>query len=260
MAGHDLNYAAIAGALGMIGRPDTPPAIAMNFIADYAGGGLMAAFAITAALLARERSGQGQTIDVAMTDGTLSMLTKLAGQFFENGTIPERGAHRINGGAPYYDVYPCADGRYLAVGALEPRFFQNFCAGIDRPELAPLQNDRAQWPELRRALAARIAERSRDEWFATLRDADACVTPVYALDEALDDPHNRAREMIASHPHPTLGTLREMAPAPRLDRTPPARYRNPPRPGEHAREILVEAGYDEPAIAALFESKAAASG
>jgi crotonobetainyl-CoA:carnitine CoA-transferase CaiB-like acyl-CoA transferase len=242
LAGHDLNYISIGGALGMIGRPETRPAIPMNFLADYAGGGLMAAFGIASALFRREKSGAGQYIDVAMSDGALSLATKLAGQFFETGVVPEPGAHRINGGAPYYDVYACKDGRFLAVGALEPKFFQNLCRALDLEAI-----DQNAGPELARALSAKFLARTRDEWFAALRDADACVTPVYALDEALKDPHNVARGMVAEiEGVPTLGVV------PKLHGTPGSLRRPAPLAGEHAAEVLGEAGYLESEIQALI--------
>jgi alpha-methylacyl-CoA racemase len=255
-AGHDLDYIAIGGALGMVGRPESRPAIPVNLVADYAAGGLMATFAIVSALFARERTGKGQAIDVAMSDGVLSLLAKLAGQYFERGTVPEPGAHRINGGAPYYDVYKCGDGKHLAVGALEPRFFENLCRALGVPELAPLHGDEARAGELREKLAAIFVERGRDEWFARLRDADACVAPVYSLDEALADPHHRAREMVVTREHPRLGPLTEVGIAPKLSATPGTLRRFAPVPGADAREVLSEAGYDAASIDALLRSGA----
>jgi alpha-methylacyl-CoA racemase len=207
----------------------------MNLVADYAGGGLLAAFAIVLALLSRERTGSGQAIDVAMTDGVLSLLTKLAGEYFDQGVVPQPGMHRINGGAPYYDVYPCKDGGHLAVGALEERFFAKLCQALELPELAARQHD----PTIRELLAARIAEKTRDEWAALLGDVDACATPVLGLDEALRNPHHLAREMIGNLAgQPTIGV------APKLDATPGTLRTPPPTPGEHTDEILAELGLD----------------
>jgi alpha-methylacyl-CoA racemase len=258
MPGHDLDYIAIGGALGMIGRPDAPPAIPMNFLADYAGGGLLAAFGIVSALFSRERRGEGQYIDVAMSDGALSLATKLVGQYFETGTVPAPGAHRINGGAPYYDVYSCRDGGFLAVGALEAKFFRNLCEAIGLPDLAEEQEVRDRWPAVSTALRARFRERTRDEWFLLLRDREACVAPVYAIDEALADPHHAAREMITEVEHPRLGKIPTIGVVPKLEKTPGSLRRAPPLAGEHSREILKEAGYDGATIAALVQSGAIA--
>lgn len=245
-AGHDLNYVAIGGALGMIGRPGGPPAIPMNLVADYAGGGLLAAFAIVLALFSRERTGCGQVIDVAMTDGVLSLLTKLAGQCFDLGVVPEPGTHRINGGAPYYDVYPCRGGGHLAIGALEPRFFAKLCEALELPDLASRQHD----PTIRQVLAERIAEKTRDEWTELLGAADACATPVLALDEALRDPHHIAREMIGVLAgRPTIGV------APKLEATPGTLRTPPPAPGEHTDEILAELGLDPERIGELRKKR-----
>jgi crotonobetainyl-CoA:carnitine CoA-transferase CaiB-like acyl-CoA transferase len=251
MAGHDLDYLAIGGALGMIGRPGTPPAIPMNLIADYAAGGLMAAFAIVAALLAREKSGFGQHIDVAMSDGVLSLLTKLAGQYFERGTVPQPGAHRINGANPDYDVYLCSDGGYLAVGPLEPHLFQNLCRALDLPELASAQSDSARSAEIRAAFERRFREHPRDEWFQRLREADACAAPVYRLDEALDDPHHLAREMVTSFQHPRLGEIRQIGVAPKLSLTPGKIRSVAPVAGAHTDAVLAEIGFGTEEIAAL---------
>jgi crotonobetainyl-CoA:carnitine CoA-transferase CaiB-like acyl-CoA transferase len=241
-AGHDLNYIALAGALGMIGRPGAPPSIPMNLLADYAGGGLLAAFAIMLALFARDRSGGGQYIDVAMTDGVLSLLTKLAGQYFERGSVPEPGRHRINGGSADYDVYACADGRFMAVGALEPHFFERLCGalGVDPDD-----------PELAAAFARQFRTRSRNEWTLLLADADACAAPVLGLDEALRDPHHAARGMIASIEHPRFGTLPAVGVAPKLSLTPGSIRRPPPAPGEHTDELLGQLGLEPHAIEAL---------
>lgn len=254
LSGHDLNYISIGGALGMIGRPDARPSIPMNFLADYAGGGLLAAFGIVTALFQRERSGRGQYVDVSMSDGTLSLLTKLAGQWFESGVVPAPGAHRINGGAPYYDVYECKDGRFVSVGALEPKFFQNLCRALGLAELSERQEDPQSWPDIAARLSARFLERPRDEWWAELESADACVTPVYALDEALDDPHHRARGMITCVEHPRYGAIPTVGVVPKLSKTPGSLRRPPPFPGEHTRQLLAELGHSDDEISELSRS------
>jgi crotonobetainyl-CoA:carnitine CoA-transferase CaiB-like acyl-CoA transferase len=255
-AGHDLNYIAIAGALGMIGRPGAPPAIPMNLVADLAGGGLMAAFAITLALFARTSSGEGQTIDLAMTDGVLSLLTRAASQRFSGGALPAPGRDRITGALPHYDVYECKDGRFLAIAPLEPWFHEKLCAAIGKPELAKVGE--AAPTDVREAakneLRARFRERTRDEWFALLRGEDACAAPVLDLDEALRDPHNVARGMCTSVEHPVFGSIPMIAPMPKLSATPGEVRTAGPRPGEHTREVLAELGLDGASIARLIDA------
>ena len=253
-AGHDLNYIAVAGALGMIGRPGTPPAIPMNLVADLGGGGVMAAFAIAAALVARGRTGRGQQIDLGMSDGALSLLTAAVGRYLGRGELPRPGENRINGGQPFYDVYATRDGGWLAVGPLEPKFFANLCRALDAPQLLELQDrDHA---EIRRVLGARFATRTRAEWVEQLAAAECCVTPVYALDEALADEHNRAREMVVEVPHPTLGRVRQIGIAPKLGATPGAIRSLAPRPGEHGAALLAELGLDRGELARLRASGA----
>jgi crotonobetainyl-CoA:carnitine CoA-transferase CaiB-like acyl-CoA transferase len=259
LPGHDLDYVAIAGALGMIGRPGTPPAIPMNLVADLAGGGLMAAFAVVLALFARTRTGEGQAIDLAMTEGVLSLLTRAASQRLAGGPLPTPGRDRITGALPHYDVYACKDGRYIAVGALEPWFHEKLCQAIGEPDLArvgegaPKQDVEAARDRFR----ARFRERTRDEWFALLRD-DACAAPVYDLDEALADEHHVARGMRTSIHHSVFGAIPMIAPLPKLSGTPGAVRSAGARPGEHTRAVLAEIGYEDVAIARLYEAGAVA--
>jgi crotonobetainyl-CoA:carnitine CoA-transferase CaiB-like acyl-CoA transferase len=257
LVGHELDYIAMAGALSMIGRPGAPPAIPMNLLADLAAGGLMAAFSIAVALIARERTGNGQYIDHAMTDGVLSLLTRIAGQRLAGGPLPEPGRHRINGALPHYDVYACRDGKYLAVAPLEPWFHENLCAALGLtavPEDAPA----AQRDAARDALRARFLERTRDEWFARLRDRDTCVAPVLDLDEALSEPHHVARGMRVDVPHPTLGAVPMVGIGPKLTGTPGAIRSLGAPPGAHTDAVLAELGYDAAAIATLRAAVAVA--
>lgn len=241
-AGHDLDYAAVAGALHGIGRPDAPPPPPINYLADFAGGGAFLAIGVLAALVERATSGQGQVVDAAMLDGTASLTAFLHGLRELGAWSLQRGTNLLDGAAPYYDTYRCADGRYLAVAALEPQFHAELCARLELDPAEWPQHDREAWPEQKRQLAALLATRSRDEWMAVFADSDACVAPVLDLDEAPEHAHNRARGTFVE----AFGA-RQPAPAPRLSRTPGAIERPPPGYGEHTDEVLDELGYDAPA-------------
>jgi alpha-methylacyl-CoA racemase len=247
-AGHDIDYAALAGALHTVGRPHEPPPPPVNYLADFGGGGTFLAIGVLAALLERERSGEGQVIDVAMVDGAASQTAFLRGLLAIGAWSTERGANLLDGGAPFYDTYRCADGRFLAVGALEPQFFAELCAtlGLDPADLP--QHDRDAWPAQRERLAALFATRPRDEWAALFEGTDACVAPVLDLVEAPDHPHNVARGTFVD-----VDGVTQPAPAPRFSRTPGAVDRPPPRPGEHTDEVLGELGLDAGDLADLRE-------
>ena len=213
-AGHDIDYLAYAGALSLTGSAAGPHQPALQ-IADIGGGGLMAVVAALAALRAREVTGVGQFCDVSMTDGVLSWLALYVGGYRVGAAQPRPGTGLLGGGFACYGVYACADGRHVAVGALEPRFFAVLLDVLGLPELAHWQYEPARQDELRETLQRRFAERSRDEWMQCFADRDACVAPVLDLAEALADPHARAREMVFHDgAGPALGVV------PRLSETP----------------------------------------
>jgi alpha-methylacyl-CoA racemase len=237
-AGHDIDYAAIAGALHTVGRADEPPPPPVNYLADFGGGGTFLAIGVLAALLECGRSGEGQVVDVAMIDGAASQTAFLRGLLAMGAWTTERGSNLLDGGAPFYDTYRCADGRFLAVGALEPQFHAELCRILELdPEAFP-QHDRASWPRQRERLAELFATRSRDDWAARFEGTDACVAPVLDLAEAPEHPHHRARGTFVE----VDGTA-QPAPAPRFSRTPGDVARPPPRAGQHTEEILTELGY-----------------
>ncbi|MBB1242197.1 CoA transferase [Streptomyces durbertensis] len=226
--GHDINYLALSGALAAIGEDGGPPVPPLNLLGDFAGGGLPLAFGIMAALYERRASGLGQVVDAAITDGTASMLGMLSAMLGAGSWRSERGRNVLDGGAPHYGVYRCADGGYVAVGALEDRFYRCLLTGLGlSPQEVPDRSDQAAWPALRGVFAARFATRTRDEWARHFEGTDACVTPVLSLAEAARHPHQRAR-----------GTYREVdgviqpAPMPRFSRTPAPGHRPPGRPAD----------------------------
>jgi alpha-methylacyl-CoA racemase len=254
LAGHDLNYIAIAGALGLGGRAGEPPAWPANLLGDYAGGGMHAALGIMLALWARQQSGRGQHVDISMTDGVLNLLAAAIGESFGTGEPVRRGTSRLTGLLPQYNVYACADGRYVAVGANEPWFFDNLCRGLGLDELVGAQGDPSRRDELFAAFRAAFATRSRDEWFALLRDRDCCVTPVYDLDEVGSDPQVQARGMLIDAPDGQGGVRTQPGISIKLSATPGSVRTPAPQRGAHTADVLREAGLSADEIAALREA------
>ena len=251
LAGHDLNYVSIAGLLGSIGNAGGPPAIPLNVIGDFAGGGLFAAFSILAAIVARETTGRGQYIDLAMSDGALSLACLAAADTLASGEPPRPGRYYLSGALPCYRVYACADAKWLSVACMEPWFWKRLCAHLGAERYAEAQFDASRAAEITTFLEQRFSEKPRDAWFDELRDLEACVTPVLDMQEALADAHNRAREMVVALEHPAFGTIRQVGIAPKLSETPGSVRTLAPRPGEHTEEILRELGYDAARIAAV---------
>jgi alpha-methylacyl-CoA racemase len=208
MAGHDINYIAITGALHAASRHGQAPVPPANLLGDFGGGGMYLVAAVLAALVERSRTGVGRVLDVAITDGTTYLTSMLHGMRAEGQWADEAGTNLLDTGAPYYDVYPCADGRYVAVGALEPKFFAALVAllGIS-PEVCAERDDRATWPALRQAIGAAVLTRTRDEWAAAAEGTDACLAPVLSIAEAPSHPHAQARSVFRNGmPALPLGT------------------------------------------------------
>lgn len=220
-AGHDINYTGLTGVLHAIGRADAPPPPPLNLVGDFGGGSLFLVMGVLAALLDRERSGAGQVVDAAIVDGTAA-LAQLIWALRGNGVwMSERGANLLDGGAPFYATYECADGKYVAVGALEPQFYAELLAGLGlADDDLPAQLDRSGWPVLRERFEQIFAERTRDEWVGVFAGTDACVTPVLTFAEAATDEHLSGRGTITDTPL--------AAPAPRFSRTVPDVPPSPP--------------------------------
>jgi alpha-methylacyl-CoA racemase len=251
-AGHDMNYLALTGLLGLTGEPDGPPIQAAGQIADLGGGALMAAFGILAALRERDRSGEGQLVDVSMTDGALSWLAMVAARHLAGGRPPRRGEDQLAGGLICYRPYRCVDG-WVTLGALEPKFWKAWCDGVGRPELAE-QQFAPVGSDTHRAVEAVFAERTRDEWKAFNDEHDCCLEPVLGLDEALASELVRAREMVVE-----VDGVRLLGTPVKLSRTPadPTRAGGPGL-GADGDAVLAEAGYTPAEIAALREGRAVA--
>jgi alpha-methylacyl-CoA racemase len=250
-AGHDINYIALSGALANFAREGQPPVPPVNLVGDMGGGGLMLAFGVVCAVLHACRSGQGQVVDAAIVDGSAVLTAMLYGLRAQGRWTETPGTNFADTGAPYYDVYETADGRYLAVGAIEPRFYNVLLRGLGLPpEDEREQNDRATWPDKKRLFARIFQSRTRDEWAEVFAATDACVTPVLSLDEAARHPHNQARHTFAE-----LDGIWQPAPAPRFSQTAVKLTRRPPLPGEHTGEVLAELGFEPDEIARYRDAR-----
>ena len=254
MAGHDINYISFAGALGLIGERNGRPIIPLNLIADYAGGGLCGAVGILAALMAREKTGTGQYVDIAMSEGVLYMLSGLVSDVLSRGISAERGGNRLNGGAPYYNVYRTKDDKYFSIAAIEPWFWENLCRALDREDLLPYQEAHGSKKiEVEQALSEAFMTKTREEWFETLKDANISVGKVYSLQEALDDPHAQQRGMVLEIEAPGIseGRVRQVATSIHLSETPGHVGHLGSVTGQHTANILAELGFEAGAVADL---------
>lgn len=231
-AGHDIAYIALTGTLGMIGDPDRPPAVPANLLGDYAGGSLYLVVGLLAALHHARATGTGQTVDAAIVDGTAHLSTMIHGMIAAGGWQDRRAANLLDGGCPYYGTYETADGRHMAVGPLEQRFYDQFVDLLGIPELGPAHKDPARWEELRTAVADRFRTRTRDEWTAVFEGTDACVAPVLSLREAPGHPHLAARGTFVDHEGIT-----QPAPAPRFSATPTSVRGGPALPGAGTADV-----------------------
>jgi alpha-methylacyl-CoA racemase len=246
-AGHDINYIALAGVLHAIGRKGEAPVPPLNLIGDFGGGGMFLAFGVVCALLEAQRSGKGQVVDAAMVDGAAYLMGLMHGMYSQGTWTDERGVNVLDTGAPWYDVYETKDKKWLAVGAIEKRFYEEFLQQLElSQEELPKQHDRKGWPALRRKFADTIATRTRAEWEQVFAGSDACVSPVLSLAEVDGHEHNIARGTFQKRD----GVL-QPAPAPRFDRTVPEMGSPPQTPGADTDAVLKDWGFREAEIAAL---------
>ncbi|MFV8835761.1 CaiB/BaiF CoA-transferase family protein [Aquisalimonas sp.] len=249
-AGHDLNYIALAGALHGIGRAGERPVPPLNLVGDYGGGAMMLAFGVVCAALEARQSGQGQVVDSAMTDGTALLLSLFHGLKAQGVWSNERGTNLLDGGAPFYDTYTCADGRHISIGALEPQFYRELLERIglsDDPDCAEQMNRKA-WPAMRARFEAVFATRTSREWCDILEGTDVCFAPVLDMDEAPEHPHHVARGTFVQH-----DGMVQAAPAPRFSRTRAELTTGARKPGEDTDTALTDWGIDPGVVSELRE-------
>ncbi|EGL83057.1 L-carnitine dehydratase/bile acid-inducible protein F [Caldalkalibacillus thermarum TA2.A1] len=256
LPGHDINYLSFTGLLDLQGEREGKPVIPAVQIADIGGGALMAAVGILLALQARQKTGRGQFIDVSMMDGVLSWLQTSLPAFLASKTLPWRGQLPLSGGLACYQVYETADQRFLAVGALEHKFWQVFCEEIGRPEyVSRLHAPQEEQEQMKADIAEIIKSRTQAEWLERFQGKEACVTPVKNLEEALKDPQVNHREMIVEVEHPELGLVKQLGIPIKLSETSGAIRTLAPKRGEHTAELLAELGYSSAEIAQLRQDR-----
>jgi crotonobetainyl-CoA:carnitine CoA-transferase CaiB-like acyl-CoA transferase len=250
LVGHDINYISIGGALGVTGRPGTAPAIPVNIVADFAGGGLTAAFAICVALLAREKTGRGQNVDVGMSDGVMSLMTMAFGMYFSSGVPVGRGDSLLNGAVPWYNTYQCSDGRWFSIGSIEPHFYEALVRVLGLDQYLGRQHEAAAYPEMLEKYRAVFATKTADEWMEIMSRFDICAAPVLEMENAVTNPHNVARAMVIEVDSP-VGKVRQIGIAPKLSDTPGKVRGTSPIIGQNTDEVLRGLGYDAAKIADL---------
>ena len=263
--GHDINYIAMAGVLGLIGPSEGPPVIPLNLVADFAGAALYGALGISVALVARNKTGKGQYVDMAYMDGAISLMTWFNCGYFLDGSMLKRGESWLHGAYPYYGVYETKDGKYITIGCLEPHFWENLCRLLSKEAYIPYRfvlehtfhkPEGEEWDEIHSSLKQVFLTKTRDEWFELLIRNDVPVGKVHTPDEVFSDPQVLHRQMVIEVEHPTLGKIKQVGVAPKLSSTPGKVRSLSPLPGEHTDEILRGLGYKEEEIKDLRQEGA----
>jgi alpha-methylacyl-CoA racemase len=245
-AGHDINYIALAGVLHAFGRKGEAPVPPLNLVGDFGGGGMLLGFGVACALLEAQRSGKGQVVDAAMVEGA-SLLAAMFSGFLQAGQFSEtRGDNVLDSGAPWYNVYETKDGRYVSIGSIETRFFEELIERL-KLEKVPSQHDRSRWPEMKALFERTFRSKTRDEWVKVFEGSDACFAPVLSWSEARRDPHNSSRKSFFE-----LAGVEQPAPAPRFSRTAASVRRAPPERGEGGAQALAEWGFNKTEIEGLI--------
>jgi len=241
MAGHDINYIALSGALSLFRRKGERPLPPCNLLGDFAGGGMLCAMGILLALIEKGKSGKGQVVDSAMIDGACNLTTLFWGLMANGLMSPDIGTNALDSGAHFYETYETSDGKFMAVGAIEGRFYNELLEGLGiDPASLPHQLDMGQWPEMKKRLSEVFKTRTRDEWAAVFEGKDACVAPVLEMNEISKHPHNRDRDLLI-----TVDGVDQPAPAPRLSRTPGRVEKSGEKRGSNTTKVLEEMGYSQ---------------
>ena len=257
LVGHDVNYISIGGALGIMGIPGGAPTIPSNLLADFAGGGTNAAVGILAALIARDKTGRGQYVDIGMADGVVSLMASSLSRYFETNEVPERGNELLTGGVPFYSVYETKDGKYVSIGCLEPWFYENLCRALGREDFIPHQGAIGEKKEeIFSAFREIFRTKTRDEWFDYLSQWDICVGKVYTLDELSTDPQLIHRNMILELDHPKFGKVKQPGISVKLSQTPGSIRSFGPALGQHTDEVMLDLGYSKERIEELMKEGA----
>jgi len=255
--GHDINYIAMAGVLGLIGTSEGPPVIPLNLVADFAGAALYGALGISVALVARNKTGKGQYVDAAYIDGAVSLMTWFTNDYFFEGSVLRRGESWLHGAYPYYGVYETKDGKYITIGCIEPHFWENLCRLLGREDYIHYhfasehtirKPEDKKWDEIRTFLKQTFLTKTRDEWFELLTRRDIPAGKVHTPDEVFSDPQVLHRQMVIEVEHSALGKIKQVGIAPKLSDMPGKVRTLSPLLGEHTNEILQELGYNHKEI------------
>ncbi len=253
LPGHDINYLGVGGIAGLTGKPDQPELMGVQ-VADIGGGGLNAVIAILMAVIARNHTGKGQYLDVAMLDGAMTWLVYAFPRYWASQNLPTRSGGRLSGGRPGYGVYKTKDDKFIAVGALEQKFWRNLCTAIERDDLFETQQPTGDLKkEITEVLEKAFLTKTRDEWFELSKKKDICLTPIYELDEIMDDPQVQAREMFIDFEDSRVGTIKYLGMPFKLSETPGKIRMRAPGYGEHTGEILRSLNYSDEQVQKLLK-------